>query len=274
MTSPINKMIECSVVTGGLLYLTLQQERIVALIATGTTASYGVLYHILRSSHLLQPAKSSLSHANEAEWRSRILATINAIVLVGGSVLCFLEWPYQPTSEGWIGQPDHIWSHPSLFSSLFVGYLHWDLIWLVWHRREQTDLSAVIHHVLFISVTHYVLSGTYFKRPFAWLSFTEVSTPFLNFRWFYAASNVKEGRGYFLSSLLFAITFLLTRVCGYGLGILDMLWSYGEWKENRGLHLVAVGLGMGYVLNLFWSVKVVHALQRAFKRDMPKIKRK
>ena len=274
MTSSIsNKCLECSVVAGGLLYLTLQQERRCQHLVLGATASYALLYLILRSSHLLQPAKGSLSYANETEWRSRILATVNAIVLIGGSALCFLEWPYRPPSEGWIGQPDHIWSHPCLFASLFVGYLHWDLIWLVWHRREQTDFSAVIHHVLFISVTHYVLSGTFFKRPFAWLSFTELSTPFLNVRWFYAARNMKEGRGYFLSSFWFAITFLLTRVCGYGLGMLDILLSYSEWTENRGLHLVAVGLGMGYALNLFWSVKVIHALKRAlFKRDVPKVK--
>lgn len=135
-------------------------------------------------------------------------------------------------------------------------------------------MSAVFHHLLFIAVTHYVLSGTYFKKPFAWLSFTELSTPFLNIRWFYAASNMKEGRGYFLSSLLFASTFLLTRVLGYGLGMLDLIWSYGEWKSNRGLHFVAVGLGLGYALNLFWSVKVIQALQRAFKRDVPKNKEK
>ena len=85
---------------------------------------------------------------------------------------------------------------------------------------------------------------------------------------------MKKGRGYFLSSFLFAITFLVTRVCGYGLGMLDVLLCYNEWKENRGLHLVAVGLGMGYALNLFWSVKVVHALQRAFNRDVPKVKQK
>lgn len=270
----ISKIIESSIVCSGLLYLTLQQEQRCQHLVLGTTATYAILYLVLRSTTVLQPPRGSLSYANETEWRSRLLATINAILLIGGSVLCFLEWPYRPNSEGWIGQPDNIWSYPCLFASLFVGYLHWDLIWLVWHRREQNDMSAVIHHLLFISVTHYVLSGTYFKKPFAWLSFTELSTPFLNIRWFYAASNMKEGRGYFLSSLLFASTFLLTRVLGYGLGMLDLTWSYGEWKSNRGLHFVAVGLGLGYALNLFWSTKVIQALQRAFKRDVPKTKRK
>jgi hypothetical protein len=271
----VSKIIECSIVCGGLLYLTLQQtERRCQYLVFGTTASYALLYFTLRSTTLLQPTKGSLSYPNETEWRSRILGTINAILLIAGSVLCFLEWPYRPTSEGWIGQPDNIWSYPCLFASFFVGYLHWDLIWLVWHRREQHDVSAVFHHVLFISVTHYVLSGTYFKKPFAWLSFTELSTPFLNLRWFFAASSMKEGRGYFWSSLLFAITFLLTRVLGYGLGIFDMMRSYGEWKVNRGLHLVALGLGMGYALNLFWSVKVAQALRRAFTSDVPKAKKK
>lgn len=133
-------------------------------------------------------------------------------------------------------------------------------------------MSAAIHHTLFIAVTHYVLFGCFFKKPFAWLSLTELSTPFLNARWFYAAAKMKEGREYFLSSLLFAVTFLATRVLGYTLGIVDMIMSYSHWQSVRGLHATAFGLALGYLLNLFWSVKVVQALQRAMKRGGGKSK--
>ena len=37
--------------------------------------------------------------------------------------------------------------------------------------------------VLFIGMTHSVLLGWIFKRPFAWLALAELSTVFLNGRW-------------------------------------------------------------------------------------------
>jgi len=52
---------------------------------------------------------------------------------------------------------------------------------MLYHSSLHFDELA--HHLLFIAVTHYVLWGRYFARPFAWLSVTELSTPFLNCRW-------------------------------------------------------------------------------------------
>lgn len=67
------------------------------------------------------------------------------------------------------------------FASLFVGYLQWDVVWMLLHSYGALD--ELLHHLIFISITHYVLWGRYFARPFAWLSMTELSTPFLNERW-------------------------------------------------------------------------------------------
>ena len=143
----------------------------------------------------------------------------------------------------------------------------------------------MIHHSIFISVTHFVLSETYFRKPFAWLSLAELSTPFLHVRWLLAATGRKgesksNDRGsedktkatttikrekalYQWASVGFAVTFLSTRTFGYGLGLLDLWRSHRYWKEINGLWGVVVGLHLGYALNLFWSVKVGSSLLRA-----------
>ena len=38
-------------------------------------------------------------------------------------------------------------SHPCTFASIFVGYLHWDLCWVLWHQRASPDLGSIVHHV-------------------------------------------------------------------------------------------------------------------------------
>ena len=159
------------------------------------------------------------------------------------------------------------------FASIFVGYLQYDLWWLLTHTdtNGNYDISSIIHHVLFISVTHFNAKGLYFVRCFAWLSFAELSTPFLHLRWFYIILQKKDSMGYFISSLLFALTFLFTRVLGYTLGLIDLWKAYPTWSamtlledfNEVGFYLVIFALHLGYVLNLFWSVKVVKALRKA-----------
>jgi hypothetical protein len=209
---------------------------------------------------------SPKSNTTSAESISRILSTINAIILSFGSLLCFTEWPYDPMEEGWTGTHGKP-SYPATYAALFLGYLQFDLLWLISHRKEYNDPSAAIHHTLFILMTHYVLSGVYFKKAFAWLSFTELSTPFLNARLYYATSGQKDSAGYMYASLLFAFSFILTRVLGYGLGLMDVWMNYDVWKSVGGLYGVAIGLLLGYLLNLFWAIKIIKAAQRVIENN-------
>jgi len=159
-----------------------------------------------------------------------------------------------------------VWSHPVTFASLFVGYLQFDLCWVLWHQRATPDVASAVHHSLFIAITHYVLWGWYFKQPYAWLSVAELSTPFLNARWFLAVLGRKSGFAYLAVSAAFAATFLATRVVGYALGLWDLWRCYHLWQPaRRGLYFVIAGCHAGFALNLFWSRSVVTALLRAAK---------
>lgn len=104
----------------------------------------------------------------------------------------------------------------------------------------------------------------YLKAPFAWLSICELSTIFLNARWFLAVTECKSGMVYTAVSFAFALTFLATRAIGYSLGIANLWLERRHWlNEPWGLTAVIIGLHAGLALNWFWSVGVVKALVRA-----------
>jgi hypothetical protein len=293
----------------------------VSFLITSTTVIYGILYSLLRHYHgFLQPSLSSWLIANAknqnqqqnskingngnsntsdngdsggddnqaalaaaSEWRSRLLAIFNALILIVGSVLCFTEWvsTYAPESEGWVktlplqcndsidggGDCSCFSSHPVTYASLFVGYLQWDLCWLIWHRDTHPDGGSMIHHSIFIGVTQFVLSETYFRKPFAWLALTGLSTPFLHVRWILAATGQKSNGLYFWVSLGFALTFLSTRSVGYGLGLVDVWRNRTSWGVISGLWGVVAGLHLAYLLNLLWSFKVGSALVRTISNN-------
>ena len=226
-----------------------------------TSLCYAAAYAVLRSTGLLQPRSSLASPAKASEWRARVLSTANAVLIAAGSALCFSEWPY-PGAEGWISDLRPTFVVP--FASLFVGYLMWDLCWVLWHMRASPDVGSLVHHTLFIAITHYVLYYTYYKQSFAWLSACELSTPFLNARWFLAVQGRKGSGLYTGVSIAFALCFLLTRTLGYSLGVASIYAEYDLWRAaNPGFYCVIAGTLGGWVLNCVWSVGVVAVLARS-----------
>ena len=96
--------------------------------------------------------KKQLQYVASSEWRSRLLAILNAILLIYGCLFCFMEWStYIPESKGWVftklesdSLSESLESDTStssfnslrnqnpviFYASLFLGYLQWDILWL------------------------------------------------------------------------------------------------------------------------------------------------
>lgn len=256
--------------------LVIRQEERDASILTFSSLLFGLCYTFLRSSRFLHPEKGLLSDSDEAEWRSRIIGTFHAVILVFGSLICFYENRYHlglEEGQGWgsttityLSSTVERDTSAALFASIFCGYLQYDMCYLIWNMEENYDPSTMIHHFLYILISHYTLSGRYFTRPFAWLSFAELSTPFLHGRWFLAVQKRKDHPWYSRISVLFAGTFLFTRVICYTIGLIDLWQATEKWIQlPKGIYCVVLGIHLGYFLNLFWASKVVTALLKLMR---------
>ena len=153
---------------------------------------------------------------------------------------------------------------------MFLGYLIYDLTFMIVYWRELRDVSGVVHHVLFMPSAAYVLAHSIMAFPFCWLSFCEVSTPFVNYRWHLAAAGRKGERIYVQNGLLVALLFFVSRVVCYGLGLAHLLslarvWGPGS-GEPLGHSLVVCLFALGYGLNLYWMAAIVKAARRAVQR--------
>ena len=58
----------------------------------------------------------------------------------------------------------------------------YDLAVMIWYYSEIQDPTAILHHFIFLFAATYVVANSIMAYAFAWLAFTEVSTPFLNIR--------------------------------------------------------------------------------------------
>jgi hypothetical protein len=67
-------------------------------------------------------------------------------------------------------------------------------------------------------------------------------------------------------SLVFALSFIGTRVVGYSLGLLDLWLSRELWlPANKGLYAVVAGTHAAFALNTFWATRVVGGIIRAVR---------
>lgn len=243
-------------------YLTFVQELSQSILTSNIL--FAGLYFAFHHTGFQQP-KKKLNGIERAEWSCRQVSNIHAVMMTVGALLCFMQWDSMSLEEGFVG---HTTLLPVFFCAISMGYLQWDLFWQIYHMDEYHDITALIHHVLYLAICHYNMTGCYFCRPFAWLVFGELSTIFLNQRWFYAVADQKDSQGYVLSSVMFAISFLMTRVAGYSWGFYDLWRHLDLWIDLPiGLKVVVFGLHLGFALNLFWGVKVWKALVRLVKKQ-------
>eukprot|EP00797_Seminavis_robusta_P022296 Sro353_g124670.2 (212) ;mRNA; r:68857-69492 len=151
-----------------------------------------------------------------------------------------------------------------LSNAIFAAYLLFDLIHIVRLYPKLGGADMVAHHLVFLICA--IINGSYgiLAYPFSWLIIGEISTLFLDIRWFL----IKTGRGdtnfFQWMQYLFATSFFCTRVVIYSAGVLEL---FGQRSVLR--DLVANGhvpgffmgttllfIGAGCLLNLFWFQKI------------------
>ncbi|KAL7554086.1 hypothetical protein ACHAWF_017468 [Thalassiosira exigua] len=168
-------------------------------------------------------------------------------------------------------------------NEMFAAYLVYDLLHVSAQYPKLGGLEVIVHHMLFAACSF--INGTYalMPFPFGWLIVGEMSTVFLNARWFLLKSG-REGSSLVDSvNGLFAATFFLTRVGIYSAGIVHLfIWSLPELRslpERTGVPVMLLGVTcgsmiLGWALNLLWAKKIWAMLHRSRGGDDTGEKRK
>lgn len=204
---------------------------------------------------------------------SYVTAGVHALLLSGRGIIHFLDLIHEDpavqvhkvTAE-YVQDNSHFTqilnAQTSVMISniMFCGWLCYDILHVLHLYPKVGGIDFLIHHVAFLGAS--VINGTYqiFIFQFSWLIIGELSSIFINLRWFL----IQTGRGatstMWLCNMLFAWLFFLTRVILYGLGLLHMFMHYEEIMAvpaPKFFVILVFGLIVGgYILNIFWFRKI------------------
>jgi len=165
--------------------------------------------------------------------------------------------------------------HVATTNTLFLSYLMYDLIHVIHQYPKLGGVDTIVHHTLFALCS--VINGTYglMAFQFGWLIIGEVSTIFLNIRWFLLKSG-RGGESVLLDKVngMFAITFFISRIGVYTIGIIHLFWySYDELislpeVSDVPVLLLSMTCGsmlLGWALNVLWGYKILAMVGKSSK---------
>mmetsp|Transcript_11239 Transcript_11239/g.22992 ORF Transcript_11239/g.22992 Transcript_11239/m.22992 type:complete len:171 (-) Transcript_11239:263-775(-) len=109
-----------------------------------------------------------------------------------------------------------LWIGVYIMCSVMIGYFIIDLFLM---RSSGMNAIFAFHHIAFGFAGILQLAYGRSCGPFVWLISGELSTIFLNARWFFRRKENVDAYTIAVVELLFASTFFITRIIGYGIGL-------------------------------------------------------
>jgi len=207
----------------------------------------------------LFPFYNKLSSGDRAEWGSRVVSTINALVTTYGCVVVLStdRAVHEDPMFGYSMRAE--WYH-----KVIIGYFVYDGL-LVLANKQLRSFGTVVHHVLGLLGPG---SATYYRHgqlfTLLWI-FTEVTTPLVNNRWFLAVAKKTDSKFYIINGIAMTLAFIVFRcllVPIYGAYALYTHWD-NYFKVAVAIQYLLFICMVGVTsLNYYWTGLMIRGLLR------------
>ncbi|KAJ7386446.1 TLC domain [Desmophyllum pertusum] len=198
------------------------------------------LFYVIspRFSSLISTGYRELPVAKKLDWDTRIGSNLHAVVVSSISLYCFF-FDAETTSNPIVN--DAILVRMQI--AITMGYILADFLIIILSYKYIGDLFTVVHHIMAIWAYYFVVVYgvlTYFANL---RQLAEISTPFVNQRWFFdAISHPRSSRGFFVNGYVMGGSFFLCRIM-----IMPIYYykCYSVWgtEEQRNL---------GVLISFYW----------------------
>jgi len=232
-------------------------------IAFSSSVIFTLCYNFLSPylSGLLVPCYTNLSHKNRTDWNSRICSTIHAVLVLIPCVYALLYEDEINIDPVWGKSPT---APPVL--AFVLGYMITDLIIIVKNHKDIGELGYYIHHIECIIACAYTMTYDVFLWISQYRLLAEISTPFVNLRWFLDA--VEYGRNtklFYFNGIAMALVFYIIRIVGaipYYLRLYDISTTFDYSHGGRAWVTLILASIVVDCVNLFWAYKMFSGIKK------------
>ncbi|XP_023007223.1 transmembrane protein 56-B-like isoform X1 [Cucurbita maxima] len=213
-------------------------------------------------------AYGQLSDFGKVEWNNRGFSTFHALVAASSSLyLVLLSSTFNPGSsnELLIRRTSSLSDMTLGFS---IGYFLSDLAMVLWFFPALGGLEYVLHHGLSLfSIIQSLLSGQG-QVYILMVLFTEITTPFVNLRWYLDNAGQKNSNLYVINGIALFFGWLVARIVLFIYFFGHMFKHFDEVKSvyPLGFYTLLAVPPMLAVMNVFWFWKIARGMIKTLKK--------
>jgi len=258
--------------------LRLEVDRLLNLtyypVAIASSLFFVFIYKVIspRISHSLFPRYRSLNETDTIEWNSRVVSNVHSLIV---TAVCIHELLFD------VGiRKNPIWCESCLVRTncaVVVGYLMADLFIMILNWSNIGGLFFAIHHCVTIYAYYYVM--TYGVLP--WFAnfrlLAELSTPFVNQRWFFDVLGLKCTKGYAINGFMLFTSFFSVRIFTMPIYYFKLysIYNFSAFQALGVLRHAALIICLILdLINIHWFSKIFRGVKKLFEASRSQSKEK
>uniref|UniRef100_A0A3P9JF93 TLC domain containing 4b n=1 Tax=Oryzias latipes TaxID=8090 RepID=A0A3P9JF93_ORYLA len=179
-------------------------------VVAGSFVGFQLLFSVVspRLASTITPDCRRLPPPKLTEWNSRLVSTVHALIV--GFFCLYILWFDDVVNA------NPVWGDPNLVKlnvAITCGYLVYDLVLLACNWKTMGDGFFVCHHLAALYAYGYVLTRGVLPYFANFRLISELSTPFVNQRWFFEALKYPRSHWMVVSNgVAMAVVFFLVRI--------------------------------------------------------------
>ncbi|XP_051995462.1 TLC domain-containing protein 4-B [Xyrauchen texanus] len=246
---------EVYVVTGSFVGFQLFFSSVSPVLCTKFTQGYG----------RLPPNKLN-------DWNSRLVSTFHALIV--GLFCLYILWYDDAVNK------DPVWGDPNIVKlnvAITCGYLIYDLVLLARNWKTMGDVFFVCHHLAALYAYGFVLTRGVLPYFANFRLISELSTPFVNQRWFFEALAYPRTHQLVVANgIAMAVVFFLVRIAVMPPYWVKVFSTFGTPEFER------LGLGAQVawivscicldILNIIWMYKIARGCYKVITGKLKGLK--
>ncbi|XP_077985402.1 TLC domain-containing protein 5-like [Glandiceps talaboti] len=180
------------------------------------------------------------------EWNCRFVTLIHAIII---STLSWI-WGFYYNPWVFTDPGGEVNVYEALVMVICLGYFLFDFGWCIWFY-DPNEKFMLLHHILTIGGILMVMSeGRSGTEISATIFGSEVSNPFLQFRYFMREAKCDKNWIYEINDFIFMAVFFFCRIC------VGSCLLYSEWIHPRPLLRFKLGGTAIYIVSVIFMYNI------------------
>ncbi|TVU36609.1 hypothetical protein EJB05_18548 [Eragrostis curvula] len=229
----------------------------------------GVVYEITRKvSSRCFKSYNGLSHMQKVEWNNRGFSTFHALVAAAVSFyLVLISDVFNENVHNGIIIDRKSWLSDSMFG-VSLGYFLTDLAMILWYFPSLGGKEYLLHHGLSMYAIGLALLSGKAHVYILMVLFTEVTTPFVNLRWYLDVAGQKTSNLYVYNGLALFAGWLIARIILFVYIFTHMYFHFDQVKSifTLGFYSVLAVPSAVAVMNVIWFLKIFRGMVKTLSK--------